>query len=87
MIKVIKPYSLLVEPMPLEEKLINGILHPAIKNDFEMWQGTVYEVSNSCLSAKKGDTILYTNYPIELENEGIKYHLIKETEIFAIVEL
>ena len=87
----IKPLAdrVLVVPAPAEEKTIGGIIIPDTAKEKPL-KGEVVAVGNGTkdeeMIVKVGDTILYGKYAgTELELEGTKYHIIRQSDILAIV--
>ena len=87
----IKPLAdrVLVVPAPAEEKTIGGIIIPDTAKEKPL-KGEVVAVSNGTkdeeMLVKVGDTILYGKYAgTELEIEGTKYLIMRQSDILAIV--
>lgn len=86
--KVIKPLGdrVLILPQPKEEKTVNGIIIP---NSFKETQshGEVVATGNSVKFLNEGDTVLYNKHVgTEYESDGIKYIIVQENDILAIVK-
>ena len=87
----IKPLAdrVLVVPAPAEEKTIGGIIIPDTAKEKPL-KGEVVAVGNGTkdeeMLVKVGDTILYGKYAgTELEFEGTKYLIMRQSDILAIV--
>ena len=80
----------LVIPAPAEERTIGGIIIPDTAKEKPL-KGEVVAVGNGTkdeeMIVKVGDTILYGKYAgTELELEGTKYLIMRQSDILAIVE-
>lgn len=87
----IKPLAdrVLVVPAPAEEKTIGGIIIPDTAKEKPL-KGEVVAVGNGTkdeeMIVKVGDTVLYGKYAgTELELEGNKYLIMRQSDILAIV--
>ena len=87
----IKPLAdrVLVVPAPAEEKTIGGIIIPDTAKEKPL-KGEVVAVGNGTKAAemivKVGDTVLYGKYAgTELELEGNKYLIMRQSDILAIL--
>jgi chaperonin GroES len=87
----IKPLAdrVLVVPAPAEEKTIGGIIIPDTAKEKPL-KGEVVAVGNGTkdeeMIVKIGDTVLYGKYAgTELELEGAKYLIMRQSDILAIV--
>lgn len=87
----IKPLAdrVLIIPAPAEEKTIGGIIIPDTAKEKPL-KGEVVAVGNGTkdeeMLVKVGDTILYGKYAgTELEFEGTKYLIMRQSDILAIV--
>ena len=87
----IKPLAdrVLIEPAPAEEKAIGGIIIPDTAKEKPL-QGKVLAVGNGTkdeeMVVKEGDTVLYGKYAgTELEFEGKKYLVMRQSDILAIL--
>ena len=87
----IKPLAdrVLVVPAPAEEKTIGGIIIPDTAKEKPL-KGDVVAVGNGTkdeeMIVKVGDTVLYGKYAgTELELEGSKYLIMRQSDILAIV--
>jgi chaperonin GroES len=87
----IKPLAdrVLVKPAPAEDKTISGIIIPDSAKEKPL-KGEVIAVGNGTkdeeMVVKKGDHVLYGKYAgTELELEGEKYLIMKQSDILAIV--
>jgi chaperonin GroES len=87
----IKPLAdrVLVVPAPAEEKTIGGIIIPDTAKEKPL-KGEVVAVGNGTkdeeMIVKVGDTVLYGKYAgTELELEGAKYLIMRQSDILAIV--
>ena len=79
----------LVVPAPAEEKTIGGIIIPGTAKEKPL-KGEVVAVGNGTkdeeMIVKVGDTVLYGKYAgTELELEGAKYLIMRQSDILAIV--
>ena len=87
----IKPLAdrVLVVPAPAEERTIGGIIIPDTAKEKPL-KGEVVAVGNGTkdeeMIVKVGDTVLYGKYAgTELEFEGAKYLIMRQSDILAIV--
>ena len=87
----IKPLAdrVLVAPAPAEERTIGGIIIPDTAKEKPL-KGEVIAVGNGTkdeeMIVKVGDTVLYGKYAgTELELEGTKYLIMRQSDILAIV--
>lgn len=87
----IKPLAdrVLVVPAPAEERTIGGIIIPDTAKEKPL-KGEVVAVGNGTkeeeMIVKVGDTVLYGKYAgTELELEGTKYLIMRQSDILAIV--
>ena len=87
----IKPLAdrVLVVPAPAEERTIGGIIIPDTAKEKPL-KGEVVAVGNGTkdeeMIVKVGDTVLYGKYAgTELELEGNKYLIMRQSDILAIV--
>ena len=88
----IKPLAdrVLVVPAPAEERTIGGIIIPDTAKEKPL-KGEVIAVGNGTkdeeMVVKVGDTVLYGKYAgTELELDGTKYLIMRQSDILAIVE-
>ena len=89
---MIKPLSdrVLITPAEAEEVTVGGIIIPDSAKEKPL-KGTVTAVGNGTkdeeMVVKVGDTVLYGKYSgTELEVEGVKYLMMRQSDILAIVE-
>ena len=87
----IKPLAdrVLVVPAPAEERTIGGIIIPDTAKEKPL-KGEVVAVGNGTkdeeMVVKVGDTVLYGKYAgTELELDGNKYLIMRQSDILAIV--
>ena len=87
----IKPLAdrVLVVPAPAEERTIGGIIIPDTAKEKPL-KGEVVAVGNGTkdedMLVKVGDTVLYGKYAgTELELDGTKYLIMRQSDILAIV--
>lgn len=87
----IKPLAdrVLVQPMEAEQKTAAGIIIPDTAKE-KPQQGVVVAVGpgkkDEPMTVKVGDKVLYGKYSgSELEIEGAKYLIMRESDIFAIL--
>ena len=87
----IKPLAdrVLILPAPAEEKTIGGIIIPDTAKEKPL-KGEVIAVGNGTkdeeMVVKVGDTVLYGKYAgTELELEGGKYLIMRQSDILAII--
>ena len=87
----IKPLAdrVLIAPAPAEERTIGGIIIPDTAKEKPL-KGEVVAVGNSTkdedMIVKVGDTVLYGKYAgTELELDGTKYLIMRQSDILAIV--
>lgn len=79
----------LVQPAPAEEKTIGGIIIPDTAKEKPL-QGTVIACGNGtkdeAMIVKVNDTVLYGKYAgQEIEFEGVKYLMMRQSDILAIL--
>ncbi|HZK68140.1 MAG TPA: co-chaperone GroES [Paludibacter sp.] len=87
----IKPLAdrVLVQPVAAEEKTISGIIIPDSAKEKPL-KGEVIAVGNGTKDEEMvvavGNTVLYGKYAgQELEWEGVKYLIMKQSDILAII--
>lgn len=87
----IKPLAdrVLVQSAPAEEK-VGGIIIPDTAKE-KPQRGKVIAVGQGAkddpMVLKEGDTVLYGKYAgTELENEGEKYLMMRQSDVLAVVE-
>ncbi len=88
----VKPLSdrVLIEPVAAEEVTVGGIIIPDTAKEKPL-RGTVKAVGNGtkdeAMVVKEGDTVLYGKYAgTELEVDGVKYLMMRQSDILAILE-
>jgi chaperonin GroES len=88
----IKPLAdrVLILPAPAEEKTIGGIIIPDTAKEKPL-QGEVVATGKGTkdeeMILKVGDTVLYGKYAgTELEFEGVKYLMMRQSDVLAVVE-
>ncbi len=88
----IKPLGerVLIEPAPAEEKTIGGIIIPDSAKEKPL-KGVVIAAGNGTkdeeMIVKIGDEVLYGKYAgTEIEFDGVKYLMMKQSDILAIIE-
>ena len=88
----IKPLAdrVLVLPAPAEEKTIGGIIIPDTAKE-KPQHGTVVAAGNGTkdeeMVLKEGDEVLYGKYSgTELEVEGTKYLIMRQSDVLAVVQ-
>ena len=88
----VKPLSdrVLIEPAAAEEVTSGGIIIPDSAKEKPL-KGTVKAIGNGTkdeeMLVKAGDTVLYGKYAgTELEADGEKYLMMRQSDILAIVE-
>ncbi len=88
----VKPLAdrVLVLPDAAEEKTIGGIIIPDTAKEKPV-RGEIVAVGNGTkddpMTVKVGDKVLYGKYAgTELEVEGKKYLIMRQSDIFAVVE-
>ena len=88
----IKPLAdrVLILPAPAEEKTIGGIIIPDTAKEKPL-KGKVVATGNGTkdeeMILKVGDTVLYGKYAgTELEFEGVKYLMMRQSDVLAVVE-
>ena len=79
----------IIEAAPAEEKTASGIIIPDTAKE-KPQQGTVVAAGNGSkdepMTVKVGDTVLYGKYSgTEISVEGNDYLIMKEADIYAIV--
>ena len=88
----IKPLAdrVLILPAPAEEKTIGGIIIPDTAKEKPLKGEVVatgYGTKDEEMILKVGDTVLYGKYAgTELEFEGKKYLMMRQSDVLAIVE-
>ena len=87
----IKPLAdrVLILPAPAEEK-VGGIIIPDTAKEKPL-RGKVVAAGNGTkdeeMILKEGDTVLYGKYAgTELEYEGTKYLMIRQSDVLAVIE-
>ena len=87
----IKPLAdrVVIKPAPAETKTVGGLIIPDTAKEKPLY-GTVLAVGNGTkdeeMIVKVGDTVLYGKYAgTELELEGSKYLIMRQSDILAIV--
>lgn len=87
----IKPLAdrVLVKPAAAEEKTLGGIIIPDSAKEKPL-KGEVIAVGNGTkdeeMVVKVGDNVLYGKYAgTEIEFEGEKYLMMRQSDIFAII--
>ena len=88
----VKPLAdrVIIEPAAAEEKTAGGIIIPDTAKE-KPKQGKIIAAGNGKkdepLTVKEGDTVLYGQYSgTELKISGSDYLIMRESDIFAIVE-
>lgn len=88
----VKPLSdrVLIEPVAAEEVTVGGIIIPDTAKEKPL-RGTVKAVGqgtkDEAMVVKEGDTVLYGKYAgTELEVDGVKYLMMRQSDILAILE-
>ena len=88
----VKPLSdrVLIEPVAAEEVTVGGIIIPDTAKEKPL-RGTVKAVGNGtkdeAMVVKEGDLVLYGKYAgTELEVDGVKYLMMRKSDILAILE-
>ncbi|MBD5250216.1 MAG: co-chaperone GroES [Duncaniella sp.] len=79
----------LIEPTPVEEVTMSGIIIPDSAKEKPL-RGTVLATGNGTkdeeMVVKKGDNVLYGKYAgTEIELEGTKYLIMRQSDILAIL--
>lgn len=89
---LLKPLAdrVLIEPAPAEEKTASGIIIPDTAKEKPL-KGTVVAVGNGKpdepLTLKEGDSVIYGQYSgTEIKLEGKSYLIMKESDVYGIVE-
>ncbi len=87
----IKPLAdrVLINPTPAEEVTMAGIIIPDSAKEKPL-KGTVLAAGNGTkdeeMTVKPGDTVLYGKYAgTEIEFEGEKYLIMRQSDILAII--
>ncbi|MCQ2298939.1 MAG: co-chaperone GroES [Bacteroidales bacterium] len=87
----IKPLAdrVLIKPAEAEQKTASGIIIPDTAKE-KPQRGTVVAVGKGTkdheMTVKEGDVVLYGKYSgTEIDVEGTKYLIMKESDIFAII--
>ena len=87
----IKPLAdrVVIKPAPAETKTVGGLIIPDTAKEKPLY-GTVLAVGNGTkdeeMILKVGDTVLYGKYAgTELELDGNKYLIMRQSDILAIV--
>lgn len=87
----VKPLAdrVLIQPAEAEQKTASGIIIPDTAKE-KPQTGTVVAVGKGTkdyeMTVKVGDKVLYGKYSgTEIEIDGAKYMIMKESDIFAIV--
>ena len=87
----IKPLAdrVLIQPAPVEEKTMSGIIIPDSAKEKPL-KGTVVAVGNGTkdeeMVVKTGDNVLYGKYAgTEIDFDGEKYLIMRQSDILAII--
>jgi len=87
----IKPLAdrVLVNPMPAEEVTVAGIIIPDSAKEKPL-KGTILAAGNGTkdeqMLVKEGDVVLYGKYAgTEIDFEGNKYLIMRQSDILAII--
>ncbi len=80
----------LIEPTAAEEVTMGGIIIPDSAKEKPL-KGKVLAVGNGTkdepMQLKAGDTVLYGKYAgTEIEFEGIKYLMMRQNDVLAVIE-
>ena len=80
---------MLIEPAPAETKTVGGIIIPDTAKEKPL-QGTIVAVGQGTkdeeMVLKEGDKVLYGKYAgTELEHEGKKYLIMRQSDVVAIL--
>lgn len=80
---------MLIEPAPAETKTVGGIIIPDTAKEKPL-QGTIVAVGQGTkdeeMILKEGDVVLYGKYAgTELEHEGKKYLVMRQSDVVAIL--
>ena len=80
----------LIEPTPVEEVTMSGIIIPDSAKEKPL-RGTVLATGNGTkdeeMVVKKGDNVLYGKYAgTEIELDGTKYLIMRQSDILAVIE-
>lgn len=88
----VKPLSdrVLIQPAAAETKTVGGIIIPDSAKEKPL-KGKVVATGDGtkdeAMIVKAGDTVLYGKYSgTELEIEGIKYLIMRQSDVLAIIE-
>lgn len=88
----IKPLAdrVLIEPVAAEEVTMSGIIIPDSAKEKPL-KGKILAVGHGTkdedMVLKEGDTVLYGKYAgTEIEVDGIKYLMMRQSDVLAIVE-
>ena len=88
----VKPLSdrALIEPVAAEQVTSGGIIIPDSAKEKPL-KGTVKAIGNGTkdepMVVKEGDTVLYGKYSgTELEFDGVKYLIMRQSDILAVIE-
>lgn len=88
----IKPLAdrVLIEPTPVEEVTMSGIIIPDSAKEKPL-RGTVLATGDGTkdeeMVVKKGDNVLYGKYAgTEIELEGTKYLIMRQSDVLAVIE-
>ena len=80
----------LILPAPAEEKTIGGIIIPDTAKEKPL-QGEIIATGQGTkdeeMTLKVGDTVLYGKYTgSEVEFEGVKYLMMRQSDVLAVLE-
>ena len=80
----------LIEPTAAEEVTMSGIIIPDSAKEKPL-KGKVMAIGNGTkdepMVLKEGDTVLYGKYSgSEIEFEGVKYLMMRQSDVLAVVE-
>ena len=88
----VKPLAdrVLIEPAPAETKTVGGIIIPDTAKEKPL-HGTIKAVGqgtkDEAMILKAGDEVLYGKYSgTELEFEGEKYLMMRQSDVLAVIE-
>lgn len=88
----VKPLSdrVLIEPVAAEQVTSGGIIIPDSAKEKPL-KGSVKAIGNGTkdepMVVKVGDTVLYGKYSgTELEYDGVKYLMMRQSDILAVIE-
>lgn len=77
--------KVVIKPDEKEEVSSSGIVVVNVHTDHHA-KGTVISVGSEATEVKEGDHVIYSPLLFdEIEHEEVKYHVVEEQDIFAVI--